>query len=59
MPPRPRSPRPRHEILAFVLAGLLALAVVALSGWGSESDAPDGAEPVGQDAPIASPSVDP
>lgn len=57
--PRRRPSLRRNEILAFVLAGLLALAVVALSGWGAESETATEVETVDPMAPIVSPSVDP
>lgn len=71
MPSRRTMPVPRNEILAFVLAGLLALAVVALSGWGgdpadagrAEGDARTEATEALTDAPAGAagdvPSVDP
>ena len=57
MPRRPDSPVVRREILAFVLAGLLALAVIALSGWGGdESATPEGA-PTPVELPTSRPAA--
>ena len=59
MPRRPSSLALSKEVLAFVLAGLLALTVLALSQWdGGGGDAPPPA-PRGPGVPVGAPSVDP
>ena len=53
-----RSSPLSRELLAFVLAGLLALTVVLLSGWGGDEEHTDVGAP-DTTPPIARPAVDP
>ena len=58
MPARPSALAARRQILAFVLAGILALTVVLLSGWGGDTteEGAAGKEPT---APSGTSTVEP
>jgi hypothetical protein len=60
MPQKPASLRLGREVLAFALAGILALLIFLFAGKGTgDGPSPEGATPKGGDEPPASAPVQP